>query len=285
MKKMRLCSQINLHGSVGDDVNKFVRDGLEFHKKMGFDAADFPFHRLINCEDLNLVIEKALATSDELGIRFELSHLPFSKKVRTDPDFLPVFNKNMYRAIDAAKLLGVDYAVVHPNTTTLLMEDYDEAREREIVLSHLSPFVEYANKVGVSLVVENMRLVPKPTPAHRYCQTPEELCDIADTLGVGICWDFGHANIGDLKQSEALAYVGSRLKMLHVNDNCGKDDDHLPPFLGKVDWRDAMHGLALAGYEGLFNYELHTVTVPENMRTAFAEYITRAACELESYIV
>jgi len=135
------------------------------------------------------------------------------------------------------------------------------------------------------LVVENMRLVPKPTPSHRYCQAPEELCDIADTLGVGICWDFGHANIGDLKQSEALKYVGKRLKMVHLNDNCGKDDDHLPPFIGKVDWRDAMHGLALAGFEGLLNYELHTNTLPENMRIPFAEYLTRAARELESYIV
>ena len=164
------------------------------------------------------------------------------------------------------------------------MEDYNEARERERVLSHLAPVVEYANKLGVRVVIENMRPVPKPTPYHRYCQMPEELCDVADTLGIGVCWDFGHANIVGLVQSEALKNVGGRLKMLHVNDNGGIGDDHVPPFLGKTDWRDAMHGLALCGFDGLFNYELAIAKHPETMRKELAAYLLTVANELMKLI-
>lgn len=286
MKKLRLCSQINLHGEPGADFNEYVREGLTFHKNIGFDAADYPFYRMDFLSDSwRGIIENAIKVSDDIGVHFEVSHLPFNSKIRSDEELLKVFNERMYPAIDAAAYLKVGYAVVHPNTITLLAEDYNEKRERDTVLSHLSPFVDYAEKRGVKLVVENMRYVPQPTAAHRYCQSAEELCDIADTLGVGICWDFGHANLSGVKQSEALAYIGKRLKMLHVHDNKGIDDDHIVPFFGKIDWRDAMHGLALAGYEGLFNYELIAKNLPKSMRAVLAEYLHAAADELMSYII
>jgi sugar phosphate isomerase/epimerase len=101
---------------------------------------------------------------------------------------------------------------------------------------------------------------------------------------MGICWDFGHANISGVPQSEGLAYVGKRLKVIHVNDNGGIEDEHILPFTGNVDWRDAMHGLALAEYEGLFNFELNLSKVPAGMRKAYTAYVLEAAKELMSYI-
>ena len=143
---------------------------------------------------------------------------------------------------------------------------------------------EYAEKVGVNVVIENMRVINGARLSHRYCQQPDELCEIADALGIGVCWDFGHANISGIKQSEGLSYVGKRLKVIHVNDNTGIDDDHVPPFIGNVDWSDAMHGLALAEFDGLFNFELSTSRIPENARPAFAKYLLEAANELMTYI-
>ena len=151
-------------------------------------------------------------------------------------------------------------------------------------MSHLSPFVNYANKMNVRIAVENMRVVHKPYPTHRYCQDPDELCDIADALGTAVCWDFGHANIGGLCQSESIKYVGSRLKVLHVNDNTGAYDDHMPPFIGRIDWRDAMKGLSEIGFKGLFNYEIETGRVPASLCDNLAQYLVNAAKEIISYI-
>lgn len=285
MKKLRKSSSLNLHPNPETTFDDYVKNGLEFLKSAGFDAADLSM-RLVDLTNDNWQpsIESAIKNAEESGVKFELCHLPFGAKVSVNSANLPVFNEKMHRAIDAAAMLGVDYAVLHPNTSSLHMSKYDEKTEREDSIAHLSPFVEHAERVGVKIVVENMRVVHENYPVHRYCQTPEELCDLADALGIGVCWDFGHANISGVKQSKGLEYVGKRLKVLHVNDNFSGDDIHILPFTGNVDWRDAMHGLALAGFDGLFNFELSVARVSNELRGDFATYASHAADELMSYI-
>ena len=281
MKKLRLSSSLNLHACSTENIGEYIRRGLIFHKKAGFDAVDFPsvlFKQM--GDDWKKYVEIALSDAREIGIQFELCHLPFTVKVDAPKEEADAFNQGVHRAIDAARALGVDYAVLHPNTATIPLDTFNRKAQYDRVMAHLSPFAEHAAKVGLNIVVENMRLVHGNLLVHRYCGTPEELCDIADTLGIGVCWDFGHANINGLKQSEALCYVGSRLKVLHVNDNFGGDDIHLPPFVGKIDWADAMQGLAAVKFEGLFNYEISVAGKPEGVREAFAKYLVDAAGEL-----
>ena len=163
------------------------------------------------------------------------------------------------------------------------MVKYDHDEQRNTTLELLSPFVEHAARVGLDVVVENMRVQSGKMQCHRYCMTAEELCDLADTLGIGICWDFGHAHLSGLKQSKALALVGDRLKVVHVNDNGGIEDDHVLPFSGQVDWKDAMHGLALTGFDGPFNFEL-AVRAPAELRRSYAAFMVDIANQLMSYI-
>jgi sugar phosphate isomerase/epimerase len=52
---------------------------------------------------------------------------------------------------------------------------------------------------------------------------------------VGACLDTGHANLaGEL--STVIHKLSGHLKMLHINDNRGDRDAHLPPGEGVVDW-------------------------------------------------
>ena len=279
MKELRTSSGFNLHCREGEDFAEYIKKGLQFLKETGFDAADFPTTLLdLTSNAWHEQVEGILADSEQIGLHFEVCHLPFSGKKDE------VFNQKMHNAIDAAKLLGVDYAVLHPNTTTLPLKQFDRTAQFDNVMAHLAPFVEHATRIGLNVVVENMRVVPGIMLSHRYCQDPDELCDVADALGIGVCWDFGHANISAVKQSEGLAYVGRRLKVLHINDNTAIEDEHLAPFMGSVDWRDAMHGLALAEFDGLFNYELTTKPVPPALRRQYAAFLQSAAKELMSYI-
>lgn len=285
MKKLRISSTLNLHSYPEDDILEYIRRGLEFHKNAGFDAADFPCKRIDFLDDnWKSQIEKVIEISEDTKMKFEICHLPFSLAISYHPEELPAFNQKMHNAIDGAAMLGVDYAVLHPNAVTMDEKDFDRKEQYDIVMSHLAPFAEHAQKVNLKLAVENMRLVHKDTPTHRYCQNPDELCEVADALGIGICWDFGHANTAGLIQSEALSYIGKRLKVLHVNDNYGLGDDHLIPFMGKIDWKDAMKGLSDIGYEGLFNYELHLNNIPKNLREINGRYLVEVANELLSYL-
>ena len=285
MKKLRLSTKLNLHATPRDDLFKYYTEGLDFVKNAGFSAADFSADVIKPLgEGYSPLMEYLLRYTEETNLRFELAHLPFSLKATKDPSYMPIFEREMHNAIDAVAMLGVDYAVMHPNTITQPLSDFDRTASYDSVMSHLSPFVEHATRVGLHVVVENMRVVHEHYPTHRYCQEPDELAEIADALGIGVCWDFGHAHIGGLKQSEALRYLGSRVKMLHVNDNTSLDDDHMPPFVGTIDWRDAMAGLREIGFDGFFNYEIATARVPEALREDFARYLVSAAKEIISYL-
>lgn len=285
MKKLRVSAQINLTDAPRDNISEYIRRGLLTNKELGFDAADFSMGLLdLSGDGWRPCAERAVVDAEEIGMRFELCHLPFSGRVAKEHEYVPIFNAEMHRAIDAAAVLGVDYAVFHPNTTTIPMKNYSRKAEYDSVMNHLSPFVEHAQKVGVNVVVEIMRYVPHFAPVHRYCQTPDELCDIADALGIGVCWDFGHAHINGIKQSEGIEYVGRRLKVLHVNDNFATEDEHVPPFMGSIDWRDAMQGLSRIGFSGLLNYELSVAKIPPSLRFTYGKYMIEAAQELMSYM-
>lgn len=286
MKSLRISSAFNLHSYSKENFSEYIKFGLQFYKDSGFDAADFNTALLDLSSDVcKTQVEEILRISDDVGLHFEICHLPFigGGGAKTE-EYMVQFNEKMHRAIDSAAALGVKYAVMHPNATTLPMKKYNRAEQFDSVMSHLSPFADHAARVGLDVVVENMRVIPGMTLSHRFCQSPDELCDVADALGIGVCWDFGHANISGIKQSEGLAYVGKRLKVIHVNDNEAIDDQHILPFTGNIDWRDAMHGLALTEFNGLFNFELSTGRLPAALRKAYAAYVLAAARELVSYI-
>ena len=75
--------------------------------------------------------------------------------------------------------------------------------------------------------------------------------------------------------------VGSRLKALHVNDNAGgRPDEHLPPYMGSVDWDSHIPVLKEIGYDGDFNYEVLPRRVPEELIPIIAEYLIKVGRRL-----
>lgn len=283
MEKRLISSQLIYHVAPRDDMVNYICEGMKAMKRIGFDAVDFNTALIAGLGDRpEQALEQIKGYMEELNLPFRLCHLPFVPQKMGLPT--KEFNQSVYTAIDAAKQLGVDHAVMHPNSATLPLEGYDPQEEYDKVTAYLAPFVEYAHKKGVSIVLENMRTVRKDYPAHRYCANPEELCKVADALGMGICWDTGHAHITGLKQSDALRYIGNRLKMVHLNDNLADDDLHLAPFFGTADWKDIMQGLSAIGFEGILNFELSTGRIPASAREAFGKYVCQAAKELITYI-
>ena len=287
MKKLLKSSSLALCSHSRADIPAFVKAGLAFLKENGYDAADMGLHGYgLTRENWEERVESFQKSAEEVGIPMKICHLPFfSGDVAVNPIYREMRDEKMHVAIDAAKALGVDYAVLHATTTNVLLKKYNRQVEYDRVMDNLGPYAEHAAKVGLNIVVENMRFEPGIRQNHRYGQDADELVEIADALGIGICWDFGHANLAGFKQSEALAYLGKRLKVLHVNDNLAADDDHMAPFMGNVDWKDAMHGLALAEFDGCFNYEVGPRQIPAELRGDFAQYLLKAADKLMEMIV
>ena len=72
---------------------------------------------------------------------------------------------------------------------------------------------------------------------------------------VSTCLDTGHANLaGDLP---SVAHkLSSHLRMVHVNDNCGDWDEHLPPGKGAIDWVEVLRQLEACDFRGALILEL-----------------------------
>ncbi len=279
--KFRISSSFNLHTENHVSILDNVVCGIEMMESVGFDAADFTAKMLNRIDDnYSILMNQIVDFTSSRKIHFELCHLPFDPKIATDHDRIPEFNARMHRAIDAAKILGVSYAVMHPNTTTVLGELFNRTESYDSVMRHISPFVEHANKIGLNTVIENLPVVRSNYSTHRYSQDPDEICEIADSLGIGICYDLGHGNIAGYKQSDYMRYLGARIKVIHVNDNLGSNDTHLPPYSGNIDWIDAVNGLSEIGFEGLFNYEIATAGVPDDKRADFAGELVNIAHRL-----
>lgn len=228
-------------------------------------------------ENWKAYIEAAAEDTKTYDLPMPVCHLPYKTLRDPSPEELAAFQKSVFTGMEAAMILGVDHAVLHPNTVVLPVEAYDEAQQFAKTLAHLSPFADYAAKLGLRIAVENMPFVSQNGAVHRFCGNAEELCAVADALGIGVCWDFGHGHISGLKQSDALKHIGNRLKVVHIHDNFADEDTHIPPFIGTNDWRDSMQGLSAIGFEGLLNYEVGSARIPLESRESYARYLVSTA--------
>ena len=76
-----------------------------------------------------------------------------------------------------------------------------------------------------------------------------------DGSSVGVCLDFGHAHLmGDV--ADEIEVVAEHLITTHVHDNRGKEDDHLVPFQGTINWLGALVNMLKIGYDGTYLLEL-----------------------------
>ena len=85
--------------------------------------------------------------------------------------------------------------------------------------------------------------------------------DTLPTDTYGFVLDTGHANLmGDLDVIADL--LGDRLMTLHLNDNHGLNDEHLPPGQGTVDWTSVRQLLQRVRYDGCLLNEVEGGTDP-----------------------
>jgi sugar phosphate isomerase/epimerase len=101
-----------------------------------------------------------------------------------------------------------------------------------------------ADDCGVLACLENMIAI-----REFLCRDPGELLGLIDGIeGVGTCFDLGHANtVGAVGEFTSLL---SSADHLHLHDNHGESDEHLPLGMGTVDWTRAGQAIA-SSYNGI----------------------------------
>jgi sugar phosphate isomerase/epimerase len=157
-------------------------------------------------------------------------------------------------ALELAKRVPVDVLVVHLGLQdALLTSPADNARDA--ARRSVEAIAAYARPLGVRVALE---LIPNAlSTADALAALVEDL----DLPNVGVCLDFGHAHMmGGVV--DAIETLSGMLLAIHVHDNHGTRDEHLPPFEGTIDWPGALMALQKVGFEGPMMLELASTDTP-----------------------
>lgn len=151
-------------------------------------------------------------------------------------------------AARAIKRLGGRIVVVHPSD--LPRHAHDVAARLADSARGLAELARSCRQHDLTLAVES------PLP-HLIGGHPDEFAWLLQRLdaSAGVCLDTGHTALGRHWRG-FLAVSAGRLVHVHVSDNHGHRDDHLPPGDGTVDWADIARSLGEVDYQGWLMLEL-----------------------------
>jgi len=134
--------------------------------------------------------------------------------------------------IDMCAYLGGKVVVVHQSSLGLDENTND--------FGHVCQLAQYAEDRGVHIALENGNFqILRRVVSQVDLFSPQG--------GLGVCIDVGHANLCQAEfESPIERFLDEfhwRLVHLHLADNFGKNDDHLAPGEGAIDWRKVVSKL------------------------------------------
>ncbi|HEX8835820.1 MAG TPA: sugar phosphate isomerase/epimerase family protein [Candidatus Acidoferrum sp.] len=148
------------------------------------------------------------------------------------------------RVIDVADDLPYARLILHMGGS----RETADPRKRDAAFSSLEHLVLHARHAGVTICVEN---------THSEMGSPDYLRAFVDETrltGLRFNFDIGHAHLAEFPEEERLEKSFSPLKELvssvHLHDNHGEKDEHLPPYDGSIHWPDAIKLLKSATQNG-----------------------------------
>ena len=200
-------------------------------------------------------VQEAAARIDALGLEAYSFHAPFADDIdisSLESGCREHALAEILRAVEAAASLGVHYFVIHPGPENGDIPSREERMLRiENVCSILERVAARCSEVGIQCVLENK------LPHLMFGQSADLLWILTCLKGnrVGACLDTGHAHLaGELYP--LVHKMAPYLRLLHVHDNKGHGDDHLPPGDGRIDWTALLKELAAVNFTGAFILEL-----------------------------
>ena len=138
------------------------------------------------------------------------------------------------RAIDVAEVLPFSRMVFHMGGS----RETADPRKRDAAFSSLEHLILHAKHVGVTICVENTTS-EMGDPAYLRA-----FVDETRLSGLRFNFDIGHAHLADGPAEERIERSFAPLRDLvvgvHLHDNHGEKDEHLPPYDGTIDWKSAI---------------------------------------------
>ena len=209
--------------------------------------------------------------AESLGIEVFQTHgriKGFRGDAEEDADIL----ENARRDLIVAKALGAPVCVMHGVATGRVGKDADPVWVRDLNFDMFNKILVYAKQYDVKVATETFgdaldgEVCDFFGNCHEFIPSFDRIAAEGDNAKYfTACMDTGHTNkamrFGENPSAgEFIRRLGSRLGILHLNDNNGMTDQHDIPFTGTVDWTDVLNALDEVGYNGPYNMELNLMT-------------------------
>lgn len=257
--------------SVGEknDVNNF-KLGIKILESSKFNYANlnfFEIQELFNKDNHEEIFNDLIDFLNSSTIIFNIAHapihFPFFFNTFYKRDDMNLLNERVLKAIDISSKLNVKKIVIHIGTYLDDNYNYDIEKSIEHNIKYLEPFVKKATENNIIIAIENGTQMEKDEPKFKNtAPNVDELIEIVKYFNdkykkevLGICFDFGHANVAGLDLYNEIIKIGNMLKVTHIHDNYGLDD-HNQPYDGTINWDEVRSALNDISYNGELTSEV-----------------------------
>ncbi len=263
-----LLAQINEHGFSALEVF-CSRAHFDYGSKQEIQALKSALDaNRMTLSSLHAPTSKDLSATRESGTPLSICEVERVRRVEAMDE--------LKRAIDVSEDLPFSRMVLHMGGS----RETADPRKRDAAFSSLEHLVLHAHHAGVTLALENTTS-EMGDPAYLRA-----FVDETRLTGLRFNFDIGHANLADGPAEERLekSFVPLRdlVASVHLHDNHGEKDEHLPPYDGSIDWGAAIPLLRSAPADNLpVVLELKEKFGPDS--PSAAEHLAAARASFEKF--
>lgn len=208
-------------------------------------------------------VQKLKDLAESLGMQFVQAHSQGGNPFKDDPVHVDFLLKSTIRSIEICEMLGIRNTVVHSgNKEGLSKEEW--FIQNKAFYEKLFPAME---ECGINVLCENSCNF---NMGNKYFintgKDMREFIEFVDHPQFHGCWDTGHANCEGSQYDEIMA-VGDELYAIHYNDNHCSKDDHVAPFMGRLNHDEVITALIDVNFKGHFTLECDAPLIKYNQWT------------------
>lgn len=141
-----------------------------------------------------------------------------------DPQFKALSRQRCRQSCELAKQVGAGYVVFHSSCFPFLRDAYLDRWSDQCAAF----YAQLAEEYDLKICVENSMDLD-PTPLRMLMEKME-------SSSVCVCLDIGHANYSRASLDVWFDQLSQWIGYMHLSDNRGSFDEHLPLGKGSIDW-------------------------------------------------
>ena len=230
-------------------------EAIEWISESGFRYIDYNFHTDYSLKngflgkDSKQYSDQLKRCAEKLNVKLVQAHAPIGNPFMENAEAL---TEAIILSLKACAELGIKDLVIHSAYAPGLSKEETIEKNKAFYM----PILRVAEQYDVCILTENLYRMTDPNIF--WIDNAKDLLTLIEYVDHPLfqaVWDTGHANMQETPQDEELRLLGKHLRGLHVNDNFGEVDSHIPPCFGTMNLDSLIHGLADIGYDSYFTFE------------------------------